>query len=61
MRFDSVDAQQILNSRGYPTVTVGLGVAGGQPVQASSPAGASTGQWEAVELRDGGAPTAAAA
>ena len=36
MRFDSVDAQQILNSRGYPTVTVGLGVAGGQPVQAST-------------------------
>lgn len=54
MRFDSVDAQQILDSRGYPTVTVGLGVAGGQPVRASSPAGASTGRWEAVELRDGG-------
>lgn len=54
VEFDSVEARQILDSRGYPTVSVRLAVTGGATVEASAPAGASTGEFEALELRDGG-------
>ena len=50
-----LDAIQILDSRGYPTVHVALTAGDGARVAASAPAGASTGAHEAAELRDGGA------
>jgi enolase len=49
----SVHAIEILDSRGFPTVRVRVGLAGGVSAWASVPSGASTGQNEAVELRDG--------
>lgn len=54
-----VHARQVLDSRGNPTVevevTVGEGVVGvnGYTARAMVPSGASTGRFEAVELRDG--------
>jgi enolase len=51
---DTVDARQILDSRGNPTVEVEVTLASGAVGRAAVPSGASTGQWEAVELRDGG-------
>ena len=50
---ESIKARQIYDSRGNPTVEVDL-VAGGVMSRASVPSGASTGAYEAVELRDGG-------
>ena len=49
-----VRARQILDSRGNPTVEVELTLASGARGRAAVPSGASTGQYEAVELRDGG-------
>ena len=49
----SVRARQILDSRGNPTVEVEVEVESGQIGRAAVPSGASTGQHEAVELRDG--------
>jgi enolase len=49
----SVRALQILDSRGNPTVEVEIGVESGAVGRAAVPSGASTGQFEAVELRDG--------
>lgn len=54
VQFRSITAAQILDSRGYPTVHVTLELDDGTAVEASAPAGASTGAYEAVELRDGG-------
>jgi enolase len=51
----SVNARQILDSRGNPTVEVDLRLESGAFGRAAVPSGASTGQLEAVELRDGGA------
>jgi enolase len=51
---DSVQARQILDSRGNPTVEVEVELESGAFGRAAVPSGASTGQWEAVELRDGG-------
>jgi enolase len=51
---DSVQARQILDSRGNPTVEVEVTLESGAFGRAAVPSGASTGQWEAVELRDGG-------
>ena len=48
-------ARQILDSRGNPTVEVEVGLDSGASGQAAVPSGASTGELEAVELRDGGA------
>ncbi|WP_298357049.1 phosphopyruvate hydratase [Rhodoblastus sp.] len=48
-----VQAQEILDSRGNPTVRVHLALDSGVRVSASVPSGASTGENEAVELRDG--------
>ncbi len=47
-----VSALEILDSRGRPTVQATLTLAGGMPVTASVPSGASTGSAEALELRD---------
>ncbi|WP_276259588.1 phosphopyruvate hydratase [Haloglomus litoreum] len=49
----SVDAWEVLDSRGHPTVRVAVETAGGRGVF-TVPAGASTGTHEAVERRDGG-------
>ncbi len=49
----SIQAQEILDSRGNPTVRVHLALESGVRVSASVPSGASTGENEAVELRDG--------
>jgi enolase len=48
-----VRARQILDSRGNPTVEVEVALASGAVGRAAVPSGASTGQFEAVELRDG--------
>jgi enolase len=48
-----VDAREILDSRGNPTVEVDIGLADGSVGRAAVPSGASTGANEAVELRDG--------
>jgi len=49
-----VHARQILDSRGNPTVEVEVGLESGALGRAAVPSGASTGEHEAVELRDGG-------
>ncbi len=51
---DTVRARQILDSRGNPTVEVDVVLQEGQIGRAAVPSGASTGEFEAVELRDGG-------
>jgi enolase len=50
---DSVFAREILDSRGNPTVEVEVVLEGGALGRAAAPSGASTGEREAVELRDG--------
>ena len=49
-----VHARQVLDSRGNPTVEVEVTLASGAFGRAIVPSGASTGEFEAVELRDGG-------
>ncbi|MGE0819364.1 MAG: phosphopyruvate hydratase [Candidatus Nanopelagicales bacterium] len=51
---DAVIAREILDSRGNPTVEVEIGLDDGTVARAAVPSGASTGAFEAVELRDGG-------
>jgi enolase len=51
---EQVHARQILDSRGNPTVEVGLALRSGAAGRAAVPSGASTGEFEATELRDGG-------
>ncbi len=51
-RIKSVRAREILDSRGTPTVEVEVGLCGGATGRGSVPSGASTGAFEAVELRD---------
>ena len=53
MKISSVRAREILDSRGNPTVEVDLALADGSLGRASVPSGASTGRFEALELRDG--------
>jgi enolase len=52
---DFIDAREILDSRGNPTVEVDVVLADGSVGRAAVPSGASTGAHEAVELRDGDA------
>lgn len=51
---EQVGAREILDSRGNPTVEVEVGLLDGTVARAAVPSGASTGEHEAVELRDGG-------
>ncbi|HZA88608.1 MAG TPA: phosphopyruvate hydratase, partial [Solirubrobacterales bacterium] len=51
-RIASVRARQILDSRGNPTVEVEATLDSGARGLAAVPSGASTGEFEAVELRD---------
>ena len=51
---EKVHARQILDSRGNPTIEVDVLLKSGAAGRAAVPSGASTGEFEAVELRDGG-------
>jgi len=51
-----IHARQIFDSRGNPTVEVDVHTSNGVMGRAAVPSGASTGEHEAVELRDGGKP-----
>jgi enolase len=53
-KISRVHGRQILDSRGNPTVEVDVELDSGALGRAAVPSGASTGQFEAVELRDGG-------
>src|SRR6185295_5692695 len=48
-----IQAREILDSRGNPTIEVDVILAGGAVGRAAVPSGASTGEHEAIELRDG--------
>ena len=52
---EAIGAREILDSRGNPTIEVEAALSDGTVSRAAVPSGASTGQFEAVELRDGGA------
>src|SRR5947208_12182585 len=52
---EQVGAREILDSRGNPTVEVEVALDDGTLARAAVPSGASTGEHEAVELRDGDA------
>jgi enolase len=52
---EQIHARQILDSRGNPTVEVEVSLRSGARGRAAVPSGASTGEFEATELRDGGA------
>ena len=52
-KIDSIRALEIIDSRGNPTVRVAVSLCNGTRASASVPSGASTGENEAVELRDG--------
>ena len=49
-----VHARQIMDSRGNPTIECDIELADGSFGRAAVPSGASTGSFEALELRDGG-------
>ena len=49
-----IKARQVLDSRGFPTVESEVILESGHRASAIVPSGASTGEYEAVELRDGG-------
>jgi len=53
-QIESVHARQILDSRGNPTVEAEVTLRSGAAGRAAVPSGASTGEFEATELRDGG-------
>ncbi len=53
IRIEAIDALEILDSRGNPTIRVNVHLDNGIVGTASVPSGASTGENEAVELRDG--------
>jgi enolase len=54
IKIEMVDAWEILDSRGRPTVAAAVGLQGGTIARVSIPSGASTGHAEAKEIRDGG-------
>lgn len=54
MKIQKLTARSIYDSRGYPTVEVDLYLEDGAFGRAAVPSGASTGSYEALELRDGG-------
>src|SRR6476620_10371164 len=53
MEITNIHAREILDSRGNPTLEVDVLLADGSLGRAAVPSGASTGAYEAVELRDG--------
>ena len=52
MKIQSIKALEILDSRGYPTIQAEVKLDDGTVASAAVPSGASTGEHEAVELRD---------
>jgi enolase len=52
-RIEHIHAREILDSRGNPTIEADVILVGGEMGRAAVPSGASTGEHEAVELRDG--------
>ena len=52
MKIESISAWQIFDSRGFPTVEAEVVLANGLRGRGLAPSGASTGQFEALELRD---------
>ncbi len=54
MEIEAFQARELLDSRGNPTIEVDCVLVDGASGRAAVPSGASTGQFEAVELRDGG-------
>src|SRR5690242_10741060 len=54
-QIDHIHAREILDSRGNPTVEADVILTSGERGRAAVPSGASTGEHEAVELRDGDA------
>src|SRR4051812_14869897 len=52
-KIKSVHAREIIDSRGNPTVEVDVVLSSGAIGRAAVPSGASTGEHEAIELRDG--------
>ncbi|MBT4723134.1 phosphopyruvate hydratase [Candidatus Falkowbacteria bacterium] len=54
MKIKTIKAREILDSRGNPTVETKIVLTNGIEAVAAVPSGASTGKYEAVELRDGG-------
>ena len=54
-RIEHVQGRQVFDSRGNPTVEVDVTLSDGSSGRAAVPSGASTGEHEALELRDGGA------
>ena len=53
MKITDIKAREILDSRGTPTLAAEVTLANGSRAEAMVPSGASTGQHEALELRDG--------
>ncbi len=53
MKIKSIGARQIIDSRGNPTIEVEVSLDNGTSGKAAVPSGASTGKYEALELRDG--------
>ncbi|MCI0777612.1 MAG: phosphopyruvate hydratase, partial [Chloroflexi bacterium] len=53
MQISAVHAREILDSRGNPTLEVDVHLEDGVMGRAAVPSGASTGKYEALELRDG--------
>ena len=53
MRIEKIIGREILDSRGNPTIEVDVTLESGVMGRASVPSGASTGEHEALELRDG--------
>jgi len=53
MKIKNINAREIIDSRGNPTIEVEMSLDNGTSGKASVPSGASTGKYEALELRDG--------
>ena len=53
MKITNVYGREILDSRGNPTVEAEVTLADGTVARGTAPSGASTGEFEALELRDG--------
>ena len=53
MKIKSISAREIIDSRGNPTIEVEVSLDNGASGKAAVPSGASTGKYEALELRDG--------
>lgn len=53
LEIEKVSGREIIDSRGNPTVEAEVTLAGGIIGRAAAPSGASTGEFEALELRDG--------